>query len=457
MIKRICLAAVLAAILLAGHFLLFRDRAPNIVLIVVDTLRADHMGVYGYERDTTPRLDKFASENIKFNFAVSASSWTPASMASIFTALYPSAHGMMPPNTRVEASQKSKRLAEGLVTLAEALRDQGYRTAGVSTNPWLTKLFGFDQGFDVFLYIKRQSKADAVTAEGIRRIEELRKGKQPFFLWLHYMDPHSPYDPPREYRIYSGPLSRREYPKKQVKKISLYDGEIRHTDERIGELLDYLKRTGLYRDSIIVFTADHGEQFMERGRQGHGFHLHNEETHVPLIIRAGRDTQPQEIEGVVSTVDIFPTIFALAGLKWEKPMQGVSLQVFPVACPARYQALLGAPEPAYRRAVLSELRRHTNYKSVVDSDGKKLIVDYGMHSSLQVDPEEPGVSSSVFDSRRDYLELSALSDPALGLKLESELKDIYRQTLALRSQDTEGEIEMDEKTINDLKSLGYLK
>lgn len=434
---------IVAALAAAGYFIFWGTRRPNILFILVDTLRADHMGIYGYERDTTPVADQFARENIKFNFVVTAAPWTPASIASIFTSLYPTAHGMMPPNDRQEAIKKSTRLNESLNTLPEILRDNGYATAGVITNPWLQKAFGFDQGFDTYKYINRV-RADLVNKEAVKLLEELKKGSKPFFLYLHYMDAHNPYDPPAEYRnIFPEPLKSREYPPKQVEVMKLYDGDVRHFDFRFGELLDYLKKTGLYDDLTIIFTADHGEQFMERGNQGHGYHVHNEETHVPLIIRTGRKTVPREVNEVASLVDLFPTILDLAGVKWDKPVQGLSL--------------FNTPDLAGRDGVLTEIHRNFNYKSITSPEGKKIILDFGVEQPLVIDPSAQPKSAELYSSREDYREISPLHDENLSKKMLTEFKDVYRQTLANKIKEKVGEIDIDEKTVEELKTLGYLQ
>ena len=419
---------------------------PNVLLIVLDTLRADHLGTYGYERDTSPVLDAFARENLRFNYAVTAATWTPAAMASIFSGLYVTAHGMMPPNKQPEASIAAKKISTKLVdeveTLAEVFSKNGYKTAGVSSNPWLQRAFGYSQGFEVFKYLGRV-RAGHVNRAGLTVLESLLQADKPFFLYLHYMDPHEPYDPPPEFKeMFQGPIERPGYNEEMLRNINWYDGEIRYLDSKLGELFAALKSRGVYDDLIIVIAADHGEQFKERGSVGHGFNLNDEELRVPLFIKTGRRVQRGEMDGVVSVIDIYPTILRLAGLKSSAVVQG--------------QPLVGPSDWRSRPGVLAEIKRTAHYKGFVRSDGRKLIISYPLEQDFLVERPTTQLGRLVYDRSVDKFELSPVNETKLEKELEDDFWKLYEATRRLRVKEKIDKLEIDKKTINDLKSLGYM-
>ena len=305
------------------------DRAPNIFLYLVDTLRADHVSCYGYTRKTTPRLDAFAHEAVLFENCQAQSPWTRASVASIFTGLWPQAHGAM---------DRENKLPESATTLAEILKSAGYQTLGVTANGNAHEPWGFAQGFDYFKYIERpQTGAGLARSSDVNdevfRILDRRDHNRPVFLWVHTIDPHLPYDPPEPFR--SRFLDRNLQPEfGTVQHISelarmtdmpsnevidnlkgLYDGEIAANDASFGLLIDYLRDHDLFDNSLIVFVSDHGEEFHDHGGWAHGKTLHSEMLDVPLLIKPPRFKEPKRIRAVVSLVDIFATLvdYARAG------------------------------------------------------------------------------------------------------------------------------------------------
>ena len=179
-----------------------KSNLPNVIVILVDTLRADHLSYNGYPRVTSPNIDELASQSLNFQYAYSGSSWTAPSIATLFTGVYPSVHGMMPPNARVAAAEKfSFKLSEDLVTLPEVLKEEGYRTFGISSNECISDKFGFTQGFDYF-YVASRMNADQVNRKTFRTIDKIAESKDPFFLYVHYFDPHDPYKAPKPYNNY---------------------------------------------------------------------------------------------------------------------------------------------------------------------------------------------------------------------------------------------------------------
>ncbi|NLH48125.1 MAG: sulfatase-like hydrolase/transferase [Myxococcales bacterium] len=273
---------------------------PNILLISIDTLRADHLGCYGYRRPTTPEIDAFAKEGALFERAISQSSWTLPSHATMLTGLYTIEHQC--------------NLAQGMVlasrftTLAETLLQQGYRTAAFVNNEFVSQAYGLNQGFERFEY-----REDIVADQNVDRVLEYLQNRPagPFFLFLHLNDPHEPYTPPKTFRelfvkpgeadqfdgtvdpdIVMTPDKKNFDPWAMDVLSRLYDAEIRFVDSQLGRLFATLKSLGLAEKTIVVVTSDHGEAFGENEEITHGGNLYNQLVHVPLIIRYPRAIPP---------------------------------------------------------------------------------------------------------------------------------------------------------------------
>jgi arylsulfatase A-like enzyme len=381
----------------------FDPAHEDIVLVVVDTLRADHLGVYGYSRATSPRLDALARQATVFDAAWSAAPWTLPSVMSIMTSRYPSSH-------RVE--NDGMRLASDVPILAETLKRAGYATGGFVAHVYVSSTFGFGRGFEVFddfglsrpgyrLEAGMEPTADRVTDAALAWLE--RQGRRPVLLLVHYFDPHWPYDPPERYRAlfpnaYAGPhdagydsISRYLDPLVTIPEdyrsflIDRYDGEIRFVDDQIGRLLDGLAAAGRAPRSWVIVTADHGEEFKDHGSMGHGRRLYEEAVHVPLIIGrpappAGGGTDSARVEDAppagarrvsvpVGGIDLFPTIAALAGVPAPAGLQGASL-VPPL--PARPDGP-GGSGPAPDRPLVSETIRLNAHLKAVRRETLKLI------------------------------------------------------------------------------------
>jgi len=415
------------------------NKKPNILVIVIDTLRADHLGYNGYERDTSPNIDKFAKENLIFKNAMSTSDWTPPSIASMFTGFYPTTHGMMPPKSEDKLKVRSSKVPAELETLAEVLQKNGYTTNAVLANPWVGDNYGFAQGFDNFKQLGRNASARKVTGHALRFLETLKDGDKPFFLYLHYMDVHFPYKPKEGFDVFQGPLKSREYPPKQVKFIARYDGEIKYVDYKVEEVLAWLKAQGMYDDLVIVLTADHGEQFTERGYQGHADRLFSEEIHIPLILKAngkqGEENTP------VSLVDLFPTLLELAKIQLPYAVHGFSL--------------LSELEKRQELGVLSEVVRHYNLKSHLHADGKKYIAEYHIDDPLIRKDLNGAIKEQVFDLNADPREMSPLQDNLLLEKMRAWYGKYYQDILNLREPFTPGGADVDKEMLKELKTLGY--
>ena len=308
-------------------------KAPHgIILISFDTLRADSLGIYGYHRNTSPFIDAFAQESIVFENAIAQAPWTLPSHMSIMTSLYPTSHGVV---------ETDLRLADEQVTLAELLRAGGYQTAAFTSGGPMSEVYGFDQGFDTYDH-------KWITIEQLLpKVKEwLETNKSnPFFLFIHSFDIHDPYKPPPPYKAifhnfpYTGTLlpNNKTLKAASVKELdvndedlrhfrALYDGGIRYTDEKIGEFLSYLRDSGLEDRSLIIITADHGEEFKEHGSFLHGRLYYRPNLHVPLIMRIPHYPRREiRINEFVQSIDLLPTILDVAGLPSHPNAQGRNL------------------------------------------------------------------------------------------------------------------------------------
>ena len=307
-----------------GYKRLSSPEGPNVILISIDTLRADHLGSYGYQRDTSPNIDELAEKGVLFENAISQGSWTYPSMASMHTSLYP---------TQIGIENLATKIHDSSMTLAEYMKNSSYNTYAVISNIVVSRALGFAQGFDTFdqdfLQRHYELSSHLVTGRAIEYLRETRGDK--FFLWLHYMDPHFNYVHHPDYGYsngYSGPLGENismEYlniVRKSLDKTDIqytkdvYDEEISYTDHSIGRLLDAVEELGLTDDTIIILTSDHGDEFMERTRFGHGRTLYQELIHVPLIIYVPSDkgTGAKRVKSSVEVRSIARTILDLSGI-----------------------------------------------------------------------------------------------------------------------------------------------
>lgn len=314
---------------------------PNIILLTVESLRADHIGCYGYERDTTPHLDALAMEGVLFERAHSVTSWTLASHASIFTGLYPSAHRTIGPKDK---------LGDAYVTLAEELSKCGYQTAGVVSGTYLQQYYNLHQGFEYYdtdpVRAPNTPAEEDVTNKQMQEamfkfLREHRDTKRPFFLFGYYWDPHHLYIPPAPFDEMFVPPGAKEpktiqfHPLFQLGKhlteanlahvVAQYDGEIRCTDEYLGRLFALLRELDLWENTAIIVTADHGEEFYDHGRNSHKNNLYQESIHVPLVIKPPGKAEPRRDSRLVNLIDLYPTVLDFAGCKASQPHSGHSL------------------------------------------------------------------------------------------------------------------------------------
>ena len=311
---------------------------PNVLLISVDTLRPDHLGCYGYQRNTSPAIDSLARDGVRFSKVVSPTSWTLPAHMSLLSGLPSEAHGVV---------DDGMKAGSDVLFLSEVLQDAGYETAGFVAAPYLSGRYGFLQGFDhyddysVAEMVNRRSHEGVTSPKSFEMTADwlttwaARPQANPFFVFLHLWDVHYDFTPPPPYDSmfdpsYTGTVTGHDFqdsqdihpamaPRDLQHLIALYDGEIRYTDSYVKRLLDVLRELDVLEDTMIVLTSDHGEEFFEHGHKGHRQNLFDETILVPLIIRwpeklpRGRTIAPQ-----VTLLDVAPTILSLVGL--ERPV-----------------------------------------------------------------------------------------------------------------------------------------
>ena len=417
------------------------DRRPNVVLYVVDTVRADRLGVYGYEKPTSPRLDAFAAGAVVFENAYAQSSWTRPAMASLFTGLLPPAHRTV---------GRRSVLPEDATTLAEILAANGYEGMGLVRNPNVGRAFGFAQGFTRFRSEDRDR--DETMLERVRLwLDERQDAGAPFFLYLHAIDPHGPYDPapefeqmfdagdaPAHYRTVRYLLElnggEAEPDEGTAEALSrLYDAEVAQNDRAFGELLDELEARGLAEDTAVIHVSDHGEEFEEHGRWEHGVSLYEEVLRIPLVMRLP-GVPAQRVEPPAQHVDVLPTLLGYLGIE--------------------------AP-PTDGRDLLAERRRDDDPADVythLDVDGHRASsVIRGRYKLVLPQSPSQGTAPMLFDLEADPGELDDLAteqprivERMLGLLADHDL-----------AGDVEPAVEIDDAQIDEdlrrrLRALGYV-
>jgi arylsulfatase A-like enzyme len=302
-------------------------RSKAVLLISIDTLRRDHVGLHGYDKPTTPRLDVLGQHGITCDDAVSTSSWTLPAHLSMLTSVDPATHGGV---------DRDHGFSRAVPTLPELLRTAGFATQAVTSHLYVSSVYGLDAGFDQ-LNFKQDRSASDVAEQATALLD--RFGDRPFFLFLHFYDPHWNYTPPASmaklfpsppgrmtgwYRDFSRRSRQQTSPDDLKRLLSLYDGEIRYTNDQIGHILDHLQSRGLQRSTLVVVTSDHGEEFLEHGSWEHQKTLYEEVVRIPLLV-SGPGIAPRVERRQASLLDVAPTVLAWAGVAIPAVMQGRSL------------------------------------------------------------------------------------------------------------------------------------
>lgn len=482
-----------------GTFLSHKNRGDpyNVLFIVLDAVRRDHLGCYGYERETSPHIDRLAENGVIFDGAFANSSHTIESVASYISSVYPSSHNVRTLTTA---------LPEDLVTLPQIFRSFGYHTAVFSVNPYVTPVFGYGRGVDDFFWLegniikvnrtvlgytlrnaarlsflsvpvnpflnlsrelfaaeKTFSSGDAGTVTGAVKKWIDDNEAEPFFAYIHYHGGHAPYHPPAPFDTmfdpdYQGdPVQRFPEglgmflpfvrgkpvdPRKKINMTAQYDGQIRFHDEELGGLFGFLQERGLDKKTVIVITSDHGEEFFEHRGWGHGQSLYDELIRVPLIAACpGMIPAGRRIGGLVELVDIFPTLIRLCGMEdgfdVSYKIEGRDLTSF----------LLGEKGDKIREHVFCEVNHGGHFGRTLRSrDHKAVFLKYGNRVLRQFFDikEDPRESKNLLEKQKEQAAgMFSLLDAVFQKAVEKSFK--------------EQSVSVEDKQKDQLKSLGYIK
>jgi len=404
------------------------ERRPNVVIVVLDAVRADHLPLYGYPRDTAPFLTSLAARSTVFDRAYSSSGWTSPATASLFTSLHPFQHGVIWNMRRMRENEfRVSRVPDEAETIAEALKKAGYATFAVSDNPSASDLGGFDAGFDRF-----ESASDASATAVNRRVKKWRgelTGDRPYLLYLHYMDAHEPYLPQGrafdEFMKDGRPNPRRDF-------VAAYDSEIRLLDSKVQGLFESM---GWDENTIVIVTSDHGEGFHDHGLVGHANSLYDELMRVPLIVHGG-GALPRRIAVPVAHVDILPTLRDLLRLPPDPRNVGWSLA------------------PLLRTGTWSHGDRPL-LAHLVEFDEKQEVraVVFGRHKLVE---RRPG-RAELYDVEADPGETRDLA--TAHPEIVARLREAYERTekSATRYGHAGQESLLSAEAIEKLRALGYVK
>ncbi|MFC2171846.1 sulfatase [Acidobacteriota bacterium] len=436
-----------------------RSDKPNILLITLDATRADRLGCYGYPINTSPTIDRIAGKGVRFDFAIAQSATTPVSCASQLTGTYPYRHGLRSMHGLVR-----NRLGEEIPTLAEELQRLGYTTAGfVSAFP-ASSHYGLARGFDLFdeAFLEGDRKAQIYpdgrvnTGRSQRTAEETvqavlpwlrQRGGKPFFAWIHLFDPHdTTFVPPQ--KVVSGFLRARPDQDKSEFLRSVYDAEIFFADLHIGQIVSELRRLGIFENTVIIITADHGEGLGDHQWWAHGL-LYQEQIRVPLIMKGPGIPQGLVLDSIVEHVDIFPSVLELARPGSSGKIKGIHGQSL--------LPLFGGkarPDPEMKRMAYSEA--HNVLAFADKEEARKWGVLYSLINDrwkLIHFPRDPSLDR-LYNLSSDPGELKNEigTNTEVAVKLLGELKK--RKAIEDFTMDSTG---LSEEEYKHLKALGYVQ
>jgi arylsulfatase A-like enzyme len=407
----------------------------NVIFVLIDTLRADRLSSFGYERETSPRLDALADSGVRFNRHLSQSSWTKCSMASMWTGLYPNRSGVL---------RSRHALPDGALMPAEIFREAGYRTTAIYRNGWVAPNFGFAQGFEIDMLPAppsavvqqiaddpsaiAQSDGDVIrAATGFLRSH----ADDPFFMYLHLLDVHQ-YGSDDASAVFGTTYS------------DIYDNAILWTDSLIGHLIDEVERRGIRDRTLIVVASDHGEAFGEHGKDGHAYDVYGEVTQVPFIVSFPfRLEQGIVVDSPSENVDIWPTILDLIGMSPLEDPDGTSL------LPAVEAAASGESSPDEGTLRFAHLD-HTWAGFEGEPDPIVSVTENEWRMIYQ------GEERMLFDKNRDPREQTNLASerPEVVTSM-TELVEDYLSTDDAPWPEEALSIEIDDMELNQLRALGY--
>ena len=425
------------------------EKRPNVFLYLIDALRADHLQSYAYPKSTSPRIKEFAADSVLFENAYAQSAWTRASLATIMTGLYPSSH---------LTERRMETLPPFIPTIASELKANGYQTRGFTTNGNVSAAFGFQKGYDEYVHLREQPRTKEIHVQSNVLFQSVngflnRPFPVPTYLYVHATDPHEPYTPaPFEVKVPPDcpadqlrlirPRALRHrspYNEKDLEcMIALYDSEILKADFYFGKFLDILKQKNLYKDSLIILTADHGEEFLEHGMLKHGVSLYQAEIQIPLIIHFPRgENAGKRIKSYARHMDILPTILEVISARGLPGVQGSSLLPY-------------TQGKSFEGPVFGELVLDANLSKYLILDSFKLIEQ----------KRGRGMVQSLFNIVDDPLEKTDLMERntvrfGYMRKLMKEWSESQQKRNALLKKPREAVL--DKETAEALKALGYLQ
>lgn len=394
----------------------------NVVVITIDTLRADHLGCYGDKQIRTPNIDALAADGVRFERAYTPVPVTLPAHTVIFTGTYPMLSGMH--------DFSGNKLNPSQPTLASVLKQHGYATGAVIGSAVLDSRFGLNQGFDFYYDHFDFNRLDESNLEEMERPGNLvadaaldwlaKNHPEKFFLWMHLYDPHYPYRPPPPYN--------------EQYKDRPYDGEIAFADAQVGRMIAYLKANDLYRNTLIVLTGDHGESLGEHGEKTHGFFIYNATLHVPVIIRLPGSSSAKSVPEMISLADLMPTV--LQALKFQTPPQVQGVSLLPLMAPSK---------PENSRSLYAETflpRLHFNWSELRGVETERYQFIEAPHPELYDLSKDPGETQNL------YPEKKAVAD-----ELRARLNKLIGQYSA--GQELAEKTGLDPALMERLKSLGY--
>lgn len=395
-------------------------RHSRVILISIDTCRRDHWSCYGFNQTTTPHIDQLARQSTRFENAYSPVPITLPAHCSLFTGQIPPAHGVR--------NNSYYGLPEPSITLAEKFREQGYRTAAFVSSLVLDHRFGLSQGFDLY---QDQLESGLSTRFGNERTAEDtcelalqwldQNHDQKFFLFLHFYDPHAPYDPPE----------------RLLKKFSQdpYSGEIARVDESIGKIMAFLEQKGILDSSLIIITADHGEMLGEHGEAEHMYFVYESALRIPLIIHTPGQSAPRTIAPPVSLIDIFPTLCDWINLPLPRGIQGESLKPW-----LNGQSIPSQLRYFYAESVVPTYLDANPLQTVLTRQWKLIRTTRSELYQLSTDPEE---KTNLIDTNPELIQSLQIQLDRMLASLEPTRPSVWKSQL-------------DVETLNRLASLGYV-